>query len=235
MIPVIDPESEDTNQTNEALKNLEINLLQELWGLERARSQCEPFQMDCAEFHEEHGNRAKKDENPLTQVNRSMKSEQDFFLVAKGGEGGLGNSNFTGNQTTLPRFATRGKKGQVIELELELKTLADIGLVGFPNSGKSTLIHTLTNSRAEIAPYPFTTLNPQIGTLIIFEDGTWDVDETRDAIDHSPTHKEYLDAGSAKDLIRDRSNRQGSMDQSRKKNEDATADRGLSRIAPQSV
>jgi len=175
--------------------------------------------MDCAEFHEEHGNRVRKDENPLTQVNRSMKSEQDFFLVAKGGEGGLGNSNFTGNQTTLPRFATRGKKGQVIELELELKTLADIGLVGFPNSGKSTLIHTLTNSRAEIAPYPFTTLNPQIGTLIIFEDGTWDVDETRDAIDHSPTHKEYLDAGSAKDLIRDRSNRQGSMDQSRKKNE----------------
>jgi GTP-binding protein len=168
-------------------------------------------------------------------VNRSIKPEQDYFLIAKGGEGGLGNSNFTGNQTTLPRFATRGKKGDVLELELELKTLADIGLVGFPNSGKrhvfyslnetlrmrltdfilfpnmlyddSTLIHTLTNSRAEIAPYPFTTLNPQIGTLIIFNDGTWDLDETQEAIEDSPTRKEYLDAGSATDLIRDRSSR----------------------------
>lgn len=150
IIPVIDPESEDTNQTNEALKNLEINLLQELWGLERTRSQCEPFQMDCAEFHQELGNRAKKDENPLTTVNRSMKSEQDFFLVAKGGEGGLGNSNFTGNQTTLPRFATRGKKGQVIELELELKTLADIGLVGFPNSGKRYVLLTERNKNHSV-------------------------------------------------------------------------------------
>ncbi|KAH9462705.1 hypothetical protein MJO28_002533 [Puccinia striiformis f. sp. tritici] len=204
------PESEDTNQTNEALKNLEISLLQEQWSTEREYSRSEPFEMDCAEFHEEHNKNRTQNEDPSRQVNRSFKSEDDFFLVAKGGEGGLGNANFSGNQTTLPRFATRGKKGQIIELELELKTLADIGLVGFPNSGKSTLIHTLTNSRAEIAPYPFTTLNPQIGTLIIFNDGTWDLDETRSAIDHSPSHKEYLDAKSATDLIRDRSKRQGS-------------------------
>ncbi|EFP76853.2 uncharacterized protein PGTG_02314 [Puccinia graminis f. sp. tritici CRL 75-36-700-3] len=210
------PESEDSNQTNEALKNLEIDLLQEQWATERARSQSEPFQMDCAKFHEDHRSRTNI-EHPSTQVNRSIKAEQDFFLIAKGGEGGLGNSNFSGNQTTLPRFATRGKKGEVIELELELKTLADIGLVGFPNSGKSTLIHTLTNSRAEIAPYPFTTLNPQIGTLIIFNDGSWDLDEPTDAINHSPSHREYLDANSATDLIRDRSNRQRSSSHSPRK------------------
>ncbi|PLW16632.1 hypothetical protein PCANC_10394 [Puccinia coronata f. sp. avenae] len=204
------PESEDSNQTNEALKNLEINLLQEQWAVEKARAQSAPLQIDCAEFHEQHERRTRAghlSSSSANQVNRSIKPEQDYFLIAKGGEGGLGNSNFTGNQTTLPRFATRGKKGDVLELELELKTLADIGLVGFPNSGKSTLIHTLTNSRAEIAPYPFTTLNPQIGTLIIFNDGTWDLDETQEAIEDSPTRKEYLDAGSATDLIRDRSSR----------------------------
>ncbi|OAV92613.1 hypothetical protein PTTG_09182 [Puccinia triticina 1-1 BBBD Race 1] len=210
------PESEDSNQTNEALKNLELDLLQEQWAIERAHSQSEPFEMDCAKFDEERRSR-KRIEDPSTQVNRSLKSEQDFFLVAKGGEGGLGNANFSGNQTTLPRFATRGKKGEVLELDLELKTLADIGLVGFPNSGKSTLIHTLTNSRAEIAPYPFTTLNPQIGTLIIFNDGSWDLDEPTDVIDHSPTHRQYLDANSATDLIRDRSSRQRSAGQPTRK------------------
>lgn len=202
----LDPESEDSNQNNEVLKNLEINLLQEQWEVEKARAESVPLLIDCAEFHENRCHEQVPDSS--TQLHRRLKPDQEYFLVAKGGEGGLGNSNFSGNQTTLPRFATRGRKGEVVELELELKTLADIGLVGFPNSGKSTLIHTLTNSRAEIAPYPFTTLNPQIGTLIIFHDGTWDLDEQHKSIKDSPSPKQYLDAVSASDLIRDRSNRQ---------------------------
>ncbi|KAK2460768.1 hypothetical protein APHAL10511_007238 [Amanita phalloides] len=97
-------------------------------------------------------------------------------LVANGGQGGLGNPNFIATMNRSPKFASRGQEGERITLELELKILADIGLVGMPNAGKSTLLRALTGGRAksEVANYAFTTLNPIIGVVRVAKDGTFE-------------------------------------------------------------
>jgi len=95
-------------------------------------------------------------------------------LIATGGEGGLGNPHFASATNRSPKFATRGRGGDRMTIELELKLLADIGLVGFPNAGKSTILRALTNSKAQVAPYAFTTLNPQVGMVRLWDDGTFD-------------------------------------------------------------
>ncbi len=86
-------------------------------------------------------------------------------VVAKGGRGGKGNSYFKSSTNRTPRFAQPGEEGEEKELELELKILADIGLVGFPNAGKSTLISGITHAHSKIASYPFTTRQPILGLL----------------------------------------------------------------------
>ena len=93
------------------------------------------------------------------------------LLLAKGGKGGLGNIHFKSSTHQAPRETTEGEKGEVKELLCELKTIADIGLVGYPNAGKSTLLSAVSNAHPKIAAYPFTTLNPLIGT-IEYEDFT---------------------------------------------------------------
>lgn len=110
----------------------------------------------------------------LIEQPREKKSEEiviDFdepnktYLVAKGGKGGRGNVHFKSSTNTTPRQAIAGQKGESFEVFMELKLLADVGLIGLPNAGKSTLLSVLSNAKPKIADYAFTTIEPNMGVM----------------------------------------------------------------------
>ncbi len=104
------------------------------------------------------------------EVLADLSENEEKILVAKGGSGGLGNINFKSSTNQAPRKATEGKYGAEIEVELELRLLADIALVGLPNAGKSTLISSISAAKPKIADYPFTTLEPNLGVVSLGDD-----------------------------------------------------------------
>lgn len=100
---------------------------------------------------------------------QDMTEPHSKWIACKGGKGGLGNEFFKSPTNQAPNQWTSGKEGEALRVQLELKLIADIGLIGFPNAGKSTLVNALANVPVKIAPYPFTTLHPNLG-MMQFED-----------------------------------------------------------------
>ena len=94
-----------------------------------------------------------------------MSGENRRQVILKGGKGGLGNQHFATSTMQIPKYAQPGQPAQELNVQLELKVIADVGLVGFPNVGKSTFLSRVTNANPKIANYHFTTLNPNLGVV----------------------------------------------------------------------
>src|SRR5438105_3545610 len=112
-----------------------------------------------------------------------LAKDGDRALLAKGGKGGIGNIHFKSSVNRAPRQFTRGEKGEVRNLEMELRVLADVGLLGMPNAGKSTLIRAVSSARPKVADYPFTTLAPNLGVVRVDENRSFVVADIPGLID----------------------------------------------------
>jgi GTP-binding protein len=99
------------------------------------------------------------------QVLKDFTAADESYIVVRGGKGGLGNARFKTSTNRSPRYAQPGEAGQFRELKLELKLLADVGIIGLPNAGKSTLISKISSATPKIGDYPFTTLTPTLGVV----------------------------------------------------------------------
>jgi GTP-binding protein len=99
------------------------------------------------------------------RILKDFTESAESFVAAKGGRGGRGNKHFASSTNRTPRFAQPGESGQTLSLKLELKLLADVGIIGLPNAGKSTLISAISSAHPKIGDYPFTSLTPTLGVV----------------------------------------------------------------------
>lgn len=141
--------------------------LAETVGVEKELS-AEDYSDEKAEVSQQTLNSLKLDEIPKTKVVEILENGQKFLLV-KGGNGGHGNEYYKAADNTTPMEADKGEPGEELNVLLELKLLADLGLVGFPNAGKSTFLSLVTKANPKIANYPFTTLEPNLGVMSVGE------------------------------------------------------------------
>jgi len=121
-------------------------------------------------FEKRAGDDAVATEGPPLRLAADLTAEGQRVLIAKGGRGGRGNARFASSTNRAPRRTEPGEPGEERFLRLQLKLLADVGLVGFPNAGKSTLIARISAARPKIADYPFTTLTPHLGVVTLGDD-----------------------------------------------------------------
>lgn len=110
--------------------------------------------------------------NETDQVIADLIIPDQEIVICKGGRGGRGNARFANSREQTPRFAEKGEPGQSIMIKLELKLIADVGIIGVPNAGKSTLLAAVTNAKPKIADYPFTTLEPNLGVAALDDNDT---------------------------------------------------------------
>lgn len=103
--------------------------------------------------------------NVTTGISYELTKEGQEIKILRGGAGGHGNEHFKSSTNQAPQEATHGKDGEFAELHIEVSLIADVGLVGFPNAGKSSLLNALTNATAKVGEYPFTTIDPNLGDL----------------------------------------------------------------------